>query len=85
MSLRTRIGLSVLWVVSLVVAGVLAHAQAAGQPAVPPQFPTIISGSDLGFRLDGKGNAHAGTLVIRVNGQWVEAEFAMGVKHITGR
>jgi hypothetical protein len=41
---------------------------------------------DLGFRVDGrKGNAPVGSLVVRVNGQWVEAEFGAGVKRLTAR
>jgi hypothetical protein len=44
----------------------------------------FISGSDLGFQIDQrKGNAPVGTLVVRVNGQWVEAEFSVGIKRIT--
>ena len=86
MSLLQRIGLIVICAVSLLAAGVWAHAQA---PIVPPpqsQTLTVISGSDLGFRIDGrKGTTPIGTLVVRVNGQWVEPEFSVGLKRLTAR
>ena len=55
-----------------------------GQGAQGPQFPSqqpdpnapIISGSDIGFRVDRQDTARlgrlTGTWVVRVNGQWVE-------------
>jgi hypothetical protein len=49
-----------------------------------PVFPTVISGNDIGFRMEGqKGSRPTGRLVVRIGGQWVEPEFAMGVKFIT--
>jgi hypothetical protein len=49
-----------------------------------PVFPTVISGDDIGFRVEShSGSRPAGRLVVRINGQWVEAEFAAGVKFIT--
>jgi hypothetical protein len=68
MSLRSRITFVVLWVLSILIVGVLASAQA--QREANP----VITGADLGFRPDGwKGKARTGTLVVRVNGEWVEA------------
>jgi hypothetical protein len=71
----------------LVVAVVFGTGLMAGrwaQAQAPAQTPTVISGSDLGFRVDQhKGNTPVGTLVVRVNGQWVEAEFSVGIKRIT--
>ena len=56
--------------------------------AVPRQLPYVVSGNDLGFRVEGFENTiqtdgsvirralkPTGTLVIRVNGQWVEPAF----------
>jgi hypothetical protein len=38
----------------------------------PLPEPKVISGADLGFRLEGvAGDKPAGTLGIRVNGEWV--------------
>jgi len=39
----------------------------------PLEQPTIISGADLGFRVEGHtGGVPVGRLVVRVNGRWVE-------------
>jgi hypothetical protein len=55
-----------------------------GQAAQGPQFPSqqqdpaspIISGNDIGFRVDRQDTERlgrlTGTWVVRVNGQWVE-------------
>jgi hypothetical protein len=49
-----------------------------------PVFPTVISGDDIGFRMEGQnGSRPTGRLVVRINGQWVEPEFATGLKFIT--
>lgn len=88
MSLRNRIGLVALWAASIVGAGAWARAQAQAPAGQPPslQAPTVISGSDLGFRIDSrKGDTPVGTLVVRVNGQWIEVDFAMAVKRLTAR
>lgn len=82
MSLRFRVGVVVLWLASLVVAG--AWAQTPSVPAPSSQPPTIISGNDLGFRVDShKGTTPVGTLVVRVDGQWVPVDFSMGIKRLT--
>ncbi|HEV8395264.1 MAG TPA: hypothetical protein VGQ37_13370 [Vicinamibacterales bacterium] len=50
-----------------------AYAQIA-RPVVPVK-PTVLSGSDVGFRVEGqRGNVAVGTIVIKVNGEWVEAD-----------
>ena len=39
--------------------------------------PTVISGSDLGFRIEGnKGSRPVGRLVVRIEGRWVEASIS---------
>jgi hypothetical protein len=55
---------------------------------VTPVTPTVVSGADFGFRVEGnRGGAPVGTLVIKMNGQWVEAEIGAGgqPKRITSR
>jgi len=82
--------LAVAWMLSLVAAGAIASvltslqaAQArppmAGQPS-PGQLTlmtegtTILSGSDIGFRLERtQDGIPIGTLVVRVDGRWIEA------------
>jgi hypothetical protein len=57
-------------------------------PGVQPQIQgfDIISGSDIGFRVDRyRGRTPVGTLVVRVNGQWVEPESTMALKRLTSR
>jgi hypothetical protein len=38
-------------------------------------FPTVIKGSDFGYRVDGirQGEAPIGTLVVQIDGAWYEA------------
>lgn len=39
--------------------------------------PTVVSGSDLGFRIEGnKGSVPVGRLVVRIDGRWVEAQIS---------
>ena len=44
---------------------------------VKPVPPRVMTGADVGFRVEGiRGNTPVGTLVVRVNGEWVETEIA---------
>ena len=55
---------------------------------VTPVTPTVISGADFGFRVEGnRGGTPVGTLVVKMNGQWVEAEIGGDArpKRITSR
>ena len=71
MTLRDRVLVVFLWIVSVILAGAYASAQSRqSRPDVAP----VISGADLGFRPDGwQGKARTGTFVVRINGEWVEA------------
>ncbi len=76
MSVRARLGLVIMWAASLVALAELAKAQVQVSPVTSP---IVLSGSDIGFRVEGKiGNTPAGTLVIRVNNQWVVPTTASG-------
>ena len=56
-------------------------AQAVQVQRVPPK---VMSGEDFGFRVEGRrGDTPVGTLVIRVNGEWMEAQFAAAVRPVT--
>ena len=80
---RKRIALIVVWALSVIIAGVLAHAQTPAQRGNTPA-PTIISGSDLGFRVTRQqGNRVTGTFVVRINGEWLDAEPAAGAKALS--
>ena len=69
--------------VAIVTSTVAAIAQFPRDPGAPPADPRIVSGADLGFRIDGtdprSGNP-TGAWVIRVNGRWVEVAAASGIR-----
>ena len=50
------------------------HAQTPQRPTTRG-FPTVIKGSDFGYRVDGLklGEAPIGTLVVQIDGGWYEA------------
>jgi len=80
MARRAQVSVFVLWVVSLIVVGVLASAQTR-QPT-----DEVISGNDIGFRLEGsQANGPRGTFVVRVNGKWMDAQFAVKPNRVTTR
>ena len=87
-----RFGLVMVFVAAGFAAG-WTHAQVPGQPQNPAQqprsqAPVILSGPDIGFRLDVQGLADGrptGRLVVRIDGRWVEAQWAVGVRPLTGQ
>ena len=72
-----------LWLVSLVATAVVTASITIAQTR--PTEPRILSGTDLGFRIDGTdirtGNP-TGTLVVRIDGKWVEISPAGGVRFL---
>jgi hypothetical protein len=82
----------IVWAILILAAGMWGYAQTPTPQLElrvqggPTQPPTIITGTDLGFRIDGRrGNTPIGRIVIRVNGEWVEVEDPMAVKRLTAR
>jgi hypothetical protein len=70
----------------LLAAGALIGSAAAYSQAVQPTpvEPVVLSGSDIGFRMTArKGATPVGQLVVRVDGQWREVEYSLGVKRLT--
>ena len=65
-------------VVSLVLALALGAVALAQPHSGPPSLnPNIASGADIGFRIDRfEGRQPVGTLVVKVDGRWVEAKSA---------
>jgi hypothetical protein len=82
MTTSKRVALILLWALSLIIVAAFAHAQTVQRPATP----TVLSGSDVGFRVQGReGNHVLGTFVVRINGEWIEAEPPGNVRKLTSQ
>ena len=69
MRVQTYVIVGVVWLLSLVVVAAWA-AQSFEYRKLPE--PRILTGEDVGFRVEGLyGNTPTGSIVVRVNGQWV--------------
>jgi hypothetical protein len=70
-----------LWLVSLVATAVITASITMAQTR--PSAPRVLSGTDIGFRVEGTdartGNP-TGRLVVRIDGEWVEISPAGGVR-----
>jgi hypothetical protein len=74
---RVYVVIAILWCASLAAVGVAAKGQAQVQMFRPVAEPKVMSGPDVGFRVEGMyGDVPAGVVVVRVNGKWVEVRFA---------
>ena len=81
MAFRTGINFF-LFAIALVVVAIWASAQVLPQPpgetGLKPMdlvAPTVMSGSDLGFRIESyKDKIAVGKLVVRVKGVWIDAQ-----------
>jgi hypothetical protein len=83
-TLRNIVAVVMLAVAAGFAGAALAHEQAAIQPVPVP--PTVLSGGDIGFRMTArKGATPVGQLVVRVDGEWREAEFSYGMKQLTSK
>lgn len=63
-----------------------ASALGVAQVAIRPQAvePRVFTGDDVGFRMTArKGDTPVGQLVVKVDGEWKEVEFAYGLKLAT--
>jgi len=64
----------------LVIVSVGLWAQSRRDPTAPTGVPLVISGNDVGVRVSGpsdKTGKVAGTLVVKINGQWVDVTSSM--------
>lgn len=67
----------------LLAAAALGYAQARPESRRVP--PLILTGDDIGFRVEGhKGTAVVGRFVVRINGEWVDADSHFAAKVVTG-
>jgi hypothetical protein len=80
MSLRNWLIIGVVWVASLIGVAVSVSAQAQAREYRRLPEPRVLSGADVGFRVDGMyGEVPTGTIVIRVNDRWVDARLGGGI------
>ena len=80
-NIARRWKLALVWLVSLVVVAVatsaLTWAQTTGEGR-------IISGSDLGFRVESeRGGVPTGRFVVRINGRWVDVKESVGASKLS--
>jgi hypothetical protein len=88
----------VLCVVSMTVAAAISAAVTAQAQRPGANQPQIISGDDIGFRVEGQRretrtdqetgrrttvDVAIGQFLVRINGQWVEAHASAGVRPLT--
>ena len=72
MNVTSRWIVTCLWIASLVVAGRFAAAQTRRETGA------VIAGENIGFRPEGwNGKSRTGTFVVKINGEWVEAQSVM--------
>lgn len=77
MTFRLSWRVAMVWVLSVLSVAGLASALMLAQPRQSIENGQILSGGDIGFRVEGKrGDTPLGTLMIRVDGRWVEAAWA---------
>jgi hypothetical protein len=77
---RNYLFIAVIWIASLVAVGATVYAQVHMYRPLPQ--PRVIEAPDVGFRVTGMtGDVPTGQLVIRVNGEWVEARLGGGAVH----
>ena len=51
-----------------------------------PVTPHVVTGGDIGFRVEGlRGNTPIGRLVVKVDGNWVEADFGSATRPLSTR
>jgi hypothetical protein len=75
MSMRLKLAAALVSAVAVIAsAAVWVSAQVV---RVEPVTPTVMAGPDVGFRVEGlRAGMPVGRVVLRINGQWVEADLA---------
>ena len=82
---RNQIVLMLAWVLSVIIVAAIAHGQTPAQRSGRAD-PSIISGSDLGFRVERQRGDHVtGTFVVRINGNWWDVAPSMTLKPLNGK
>jgi hypothetical protein len=77
----------IVWIASVASAAALSAAVSAQVWPNRADPPRILSGPDIGFRVEGikSGNqtVAVGRLVVRMNGEWIEASESTGLSRLT--
>jgi hypothetical protein len=61
-------------------------AQSRRDPTAPTVLPGVLSGESVGIRVTGHNNGKVtGTLVVKINGEWVDVESSMGRVPMTSK
>ncbi len=82
MTVVRRLAAAVLLILALAAAAALGYAQ--GQSSPEPVPPFVLSGTDVGFRVQArKPNSVVGKFVVRIGGQWVEVDNSFGPRPLT--
>jgi hypothetical protein len=72
MATSSRVIFALLWFASLIVVGAVTAAQTRREAGA------VIAGENIGFRPEGwNGRARTGTFVVKINGEWVDAQSVM--------
>jgi hypothetical protein len=72
MATSSRVIFALLWFASLIVVGAATAAQTRREAGA------VIAGENIGFRPEGwNGRARTGTFVVKINGEWVDAQSVM--------
>lgn len=70
-------------ILMLAVLAAAAWGYTQGIVATEPVTPIVLSGADIGFRMQGRqGATPVGQLVVRINGEWKPVVFASGVSPV---
>jgi hypothetical protein len=83
MTVAVRVGCVAALAALLLAAGGWAGAQSV---LVVPEPPVVLSGQDIGFRVEGRrGDARVGGFVVRIDGQWIEALAVGGLARLSSK
>ncbi len=78
-----RVPVLIVAAILLVALGAWAQAPFSQQPVNPP---IVLSGDDVGFQITARaGNTPVGSVVVRIDGQWVPVQAPSGPSRLTAR
>ena len=84
MTLRHKLLVACAIALTVIAGAAIGHAQVAKNPY--SVVPVVLSGSDIGFRVEGRRNGKViGRLVVRLDGDWVDAESSFASRPLTMR